>query len=521
QQQGQQQAAGRGRVLTLAELEAQFAEQQQQQQQQQQQPPPPPQTQAAYSEMVGRADDATVARRRAARLQREAALARYDGMMSRRDKEHIVRIQVSQLLTDDPAADDFYSHMFRLSRGAAPSPQLAETASATLAASMAGRGRSGTQGAQGPQGSQGTQSSMARMQQQVQRIVNEARRRPKLAHVAAEGALGRISVNSARNPKQVIQVQRGGDSASTADARNPAAERRQTLRQIEAVYAAVLRLEQLLREQTRLPAAPEHAAVQQWAAAYAEARERAWAELGAAQPIMAAYPHPLARFLAVAKGKRVVPRLAHHLTADQTLALATTIIANFEALDVCRFGSFSLSAAARQRDETALFLHAVLPPALAFLADAPLQLVNGLLALFMERNNVAWVARTRPAQLFLAVVLRRSAALAPRAFAEEAFQAAELYSHLFGALRGHVASVFAPEPMGAQPGAADDAHAWQFLSALAASASVEQQHVLVAEARAKVLETVQLASRLPPETAAAHTANVNLFLNALGLDASQ
>ncbi|KAJ2633649.1 DNA topoisomerase 2-associated protein pat1 [Coemansia sp. RSA 1290] len=525
------------KVLTLAELEAQFM--------QQQRPAPLRGAEDGTSRLFRRADAETIARRREARLQREASLARYNNMMTRQDKERIVRIQISQLLTDDPAADDFYCHMFQLSRGtligaAAAQPQQQPQQQKELD-KLAKEARE-----QRPRSN--TQSSMARMQQHVQRIVNEARRRPKIAHVAAEGALGRISVNSARNPKQVIQVQQRSHAGSisgqdirtnspstydingmfASDARSPAHERRATLRAIEAVYSAVLQLEQLLREQSRLPAG-EHRAVQTWATSYAQAQEQAWAELGAAQPITNTYPHPLVRFLAFSKGKRLIPRLVHHLSLDQTLALTTTIIANFESLDVCRFGSFSMSSdvSARQRDETSLFLHAVMPPTLAFMAETPLQIINGLFALFMERNNVAWVARTRPAQVFMTVVLGRSAMLRQQQQQQQQqdlFQAAELYNHLFSVLRGSVPSLFPPLPaLGQTPRPAEDVHAWQFLAALAQSASVEQQHILVADARSVVLERVQLAKsgQVPSDVAVAIIGNVNLFLNALGLDASQ
>ncbi|KAJ2709128.1 DNA topoisomerase 2-associated protein pat1 [Coemansia spiralis] len=566
-QQPQQQGAPR-KVLTLAELEAQLMPQRQT-------PGPAGRVaEAGRAPKLVRADPATIARRREERLCKQAALAKYDNLMTQRDKDYIIRIQVSQLLTDDPAADDFYCHMFQLSRGAAEMPGAAQQqGSASDSAANVLREALEQRGMQMPGDSKAgnqtrgqrsnTQSSMARMQQQVQRFVNEARRRPKVSHVALEGALGKISVNSARNPKQVIQVQRGhsgsvsqpgqdgwyqspgaydagsGGGGGLGDSRTPAAERRKALQAIESVYTAVLRLEQLGREQARLPANTEHPAVQAWLRAYGEARDQAWGALGAAQPIMNAYPHPLARFLAFSKGKRIIPRLAHHLSIDQILALATTIIANFESLDVCRFGSFSQTAgsaiSARQREETELFLHAALPPALSFLADASLQIVNGLLALFMERNNIAWVARTRPALVLLAVMLGRTATLKqqlqqqpPGALVsaddrQALYQAAELYNHLFASLHGGLASVFPQPALGQAPNPLDDAYAWQFLATLALGASVEQQHSLVTEVRDKVLEAIQLAKSgtLPADVCAAVTANVNLFLNTLGLDASQ
>ncbi|KAJ2809119.1 DNA topoisomerase 2-associated protein pat1 [Coemansia guatemalensis] len=573
---GSEGADERRRITTLAELEAKIISQRS--------TPMSGVTQPARKV----ADPETIASRREQRLERESALTRYNNMMSQRDKEYIVRIQVSQLLTDDPAADDFYCHMYQLSRGAmfgamqqqvgvaggsgeateagrSPSaacdPERVALAGAKLqngigqersagaASSPAPKQQTGAERGQ-PQNQHlararrsNTQSSMARMQQQVQRIVNEARRRPKVAHVAAEGALGKISVTSSRNPKQAIQVQRshggsvsqgspgplteaGGALAGLGDARNPTAERRKTLRAIEEMYTGVLRLEQLVREQARLPNVADHPSVQGWVAAYSAAKELAWAELEATQPILNVYPHPLVRILAFSKGKRAVGRLVHHLSMDQVLALTTTIIANFESLDVCRVGSFGYAGAAesQQREETDLFLHAVMPAALGFLAEASLQIVNGLFALFMERNNVAWVARTRPALVFLVVVLGRTAALKQQSQqSQEAYQAAELYNHLFNSLRGSLATIFPQQPLGHMPNPTEDMHAWQFLAALATAASAEQQHALVAEAREKVLEKVQLAKdpRLPAEMSTAILTNVNVFLNALGLDASQ
>ncbi|KAJ2734623.1 DNA topoisomerase 2-associated protein pat1 [Coemansia sp. BCRC 34962] len=581
------------RVLTLAEIESQLVPQRAT-------PGPAVQPPAAVSLRKATASPEVIARRREERLQRQAELSRYDNMMSRHDKDYIIRIQVSQLLTDDPAADDFYCHMYQLSRGAlfgpgsmqgqasmrgGASPAMGSDPSASegsLGRVTGDPNRPGSRAAGAALSSvvpaadpmragvaneyrqhvgrgqrSNTQSSMARMQQQVQRIVNEARRRPKTSQLAVEGALGKISVNSARNPKQVIQVQRGhagsvpaetkhcspsphdfgGMFAGIGDARSPSSERRKTLRSIENVYSAVLRLEQLIREQVRLAPNAEHPSVQAWIASYNEAKERVWVELEASQPISNTYPHPLVRFLSFSKGKRIFPRIVHHMSIDQVLALTTTVIANFETLDVCRFGSFSYAAGGsqvdvRRREETDLFLQAVMPPALGFLAETSLQIVNGLFALFMERNNIAWVARTRPALVFLTMFLGRTAALKQVEMgsygggdSQDVYQANELYGHLFNSLRGSLATVFPPmAEMGGQAvSPAEDLHAWQFLATLAVGASVEQQHTLVAEVREKVLEKVQLAKsgHLPAELAAALTANVNLFLNALGLDASQ
>ncbi|KAJ1930996.1 DNA topoisomerase 2-associated protein pat1, partial [Linderina pennispora] len=94
------------RGLTLAELESQMV----------QRATPAPQAAQSLLRTLTAAPE-VVAQRKQAREDRMAELARYDNMMTRHDKDYIVRIQISQLLTDDPAADDFYCHMYQLSRG--------------------------------------------------------------------------------------------------------------------------------------------------------------------------------------------------------------------------------------------------------------------------------------------------------------------------------------------------------------------------------------------------------------------
>ncbi len=66
-----------------------------------------------------------------------------------------------------------------------------------------------------------------------------------------------------------------------------------------------------------------------------------------------------------------------------------------------------------------------------------------------------------------------------------------------------------------------DQVAWQFLAALAARGTQPQQMAIVAEVRDLILEIVQAVhhSWIPdPEEAALKLANVNILLNAIGLD---
>lgn len=101
------------------------------------------------------------------------------------------------------------------------------------------------------------------------------------------------------------------------------------------------------------------------------------------------------------------------------------------------------------------------------------------------------------------------------------------YNTFFTRLQGNFCSIF-PSSFATSSGLvdrhmSDDLHAWQFLAATAVSADTERQHALVTEVREKVLEKVVLANRkgVSPEERETALKSVNLFLNALGLDASQ
>lgn len=69
-----------------------------------------------------------------------------------------------------------------------------------------------------------------------------------------------------------------------------------------------------------------------------------------------------------------------------------------------------------------------------------------------------------------------------------------------------------------------DQPVWQFLATVALHASVEQQQILVASLRERVLENVASANKgwvADEEQRRVKLANVNIFLHALGLDSSQ
>lgn len=93
--------------------------------------------------------------------------------MTQSDKDFITRIQVSQLVTQDPYADDFYAQVY----GAIMRSRMGLNAPEALLRFGSGGGVG--LGLAQVKGASRRPSAMQRMEQQVERIVNNARLREK------------------------------------------------------------------------------------------------------------------------------------------------------------------------------------------------------------------------------------------------------------------------------------------------------------------------------------------------------
>lgn len=101
----------------------------------------------------------------------------------------------------------------------------------------------------------------------------------------------------------------------------------------------------------------------------------------------------------------MIPRILRHLSSDQSLTLVTLIISNFSQLQVCHNVIYpgtmvaNVEEAAPQKfvtfDDVELFINTAAPALLAVISEAPLRVVNGLTKLFMEKNNIVYIARTK------------------------------------------------------------------------------------------------------------------------------
>ncbi|KIJ65142.1 hypothetical protein HYDPIDRAFT_175171 [Hydnomerulius pinastri MD-312] len=313
-------------------------------------------------------------RRKAAKI---AHMSRYNDLMTQSDKDFITRIQVSQLVTQDPYAEDFYAQVY----GAILRSRMGLQASS---ADVLKFGSGGGVGLGVGKGGGRRQSAMQKMEAQVERIVSNARLREKEKGMhslhSLQGALGRTSGRSYKAaPRQLLQVDSstatptmsgahphiskedglgqdgglGGDSDGAAreaaklgrealgDAagtgsvvRKEPLTQRQVLVALESLYDLVLNVEQLRRDQ---PAEEDEEAVAHWSAQYEDLVEQIWVGLKVLVPLETSDPHPFVSLLTPVKGKKILPRLSRHIPPARMLTLLTLLVACFSQLDVVKY----------------------------------------------------------------------------------------------------------------------------------------------------------------------------------------
>ncbi|KAG6890305.1 hypothetical protein C0995_009511 [Termitomyces sp. Mi166 len=519
-------------------------------------------------------------RRKAAKI---AYMARYNDLMTQSDKDFITRIQVSQLVTQDPYADDFYAQVYGAILRSRMGIQVQDDRVLKFnSGGGVGLGLSQKPGNRRP-------NAMLRMEQQVERIVNNARKREEEKGLHAlhslQGALGKTSGRSYKAaPRQLLQVdaaapggsptlppghayigkdavQKSKEGAAQEAAklgrealgnagdtdgliRKEPLSHRQILVAVESLYDAVLKTENIKRNEP----SPEDSAeiTAQWKSEYETSVDQLWNGLKVMEPLEISNPHPFISLLVPSKGKKILPRATRHLSHQRMYTLLTLLVACFDQLDVVQ-NAYLLDSIedtkerAEAERQSEAFLLGVLHSILPVVARAELKLVTGLLGLLLDRANIVRVAQSGAGIALLTLFLSRvevikqvltnGGELAQNVMTpEEAISWKSMFNHLFQSLAPHLLSMFPSNRMAARLPAGHskpidhaDQPIWQLLAAIALHAGADQQSFLVTTLREKVLEIVYRVNKgliIDEDERQTKLANVNLFLHALGLDSS-
>lgn len=235
--------------------------------------------------------------RRAKRNHKIHLLSRDNGLMTPQDKNFITRIQLQQLVAATGGAEenrqeaalveDFYYVVLSQIRGAAsnqPSSHFAQTYLNQLAWRGGNRRHP-----------RGGDNHMRRMEQQVQRAVEAAKARPANRQLVVEGSLGKISFSNARTPRPLLNVKRHDSYDATAQrgarpkTQTTAAGRKAVLKDIEAVYSSLMKMEDHERKMPPPPteesSADEIQGHMDWRTRIQDLNKRLWEDLKVLEPI--------------------------------------------------------------------------------------------------------------------------------------------------------------------------------------------------------------------------------------------
>ncbi|KAI0675738.1 topoisomerase II-associated protein PAT1 [Trametes maxima] len=495
--------------------------------------------------------------KRKRKLDKIAHMSRYNDLMTQSDKDFITRIQVSQLVTQDPYADDFYAQVY----GAILRSRMGLPTSEDRVLKFGSGGGVGLGLGQKVPGRR--QNAMQRMEQQVERIVNNARLREKEKSSLnnLQGALGRTAGRSYKAaPRQLLQVDASNVSTSPtvshahaahiskADAAKVQEEgqgaareaakigrealgnasnsaglvhkdpltHREALVQLEQLYDLVLDLEQRRRDQ---PPPEEVEEFEQWTAECSTLIDQLFEKLLVSVPLETSNPHPFVSLITPIKGKKLLPRVARLLDNNRMQVILTLIVACFAQLDVVAQAPLldTLEETREVQDletQTQAFLGSVVQSILPVIAKAQMRLVTGLFGLLLESANAITIASTRPGIALLTLFLSRAEVILQNVAngsevdetptTDELQSWTMLYNHLFELLRPHLHALFPSVRLSMLSGVnfssipnADviDQPVWQFFASLACSANDEQQSALVTGLREIVLENVTTANK--------------------------
>lgn len=96
----------------------------------------------------------------------------------------------------------------------------------------------------------------------------------------------------------------------------------------------------------------------------------------------------------------MLPRVTRHFDSDKSLTLLTLIVACFSQLDVVMNSPLldTLDETLERKEldaQTQAFLGSVMQSIMPTGAVASLKVVSGMLGVFLERNDIGFIARTR------------------------------------------------------------------------------------------------------------------------------
>ncbi|KAG8887388.1 hypothetical protein FRB98_009698 [Tulasnella sp. 332] len=483
-------------------------------------------------------------RRRAAKI---ARMAKHNDLMTQSDKDFITRIQVSQLVTNDPYAEDFYAQVFSsFVRSRLGGPEGGQKSMLKFA-NGAGVGT----GVPGHRGAGRRENAMARMQAQVEKMISNARAREHgkssgTVNPALQGALGNVSGRSNKAaPRQMLQVSSNGATASPSFAaalpvrtheehhrvaqaagklgreamnvdpsdtvtRKAPLTHRQAQIAVESIYDSLLAIEQMNRD---APPGDDIESRGIWLVNICLKTES----------ILKTYFQGRRPYFF---GRGDVVQIDDNGASGNKM----DVVREAHVLDDLQGPTSARWKQVSGETDAALIM---LPSIISVLGTASLRLLTGLLNIMMGNGLLAvlQIVKSQPGILLLTAFMSRVDQLKHEdnsGTGDDWVKWQSAFENFVNLLHGNITSLFPSRRLASAAASHPipnidlaDQIVWQFLAALSAIGTQQQQMSVVAEVREMILQNVQAVHNgwvVDQDEAALKLANVDILLRAIGLD---
>jgi DNA topoisomerase 2-associated protein PAT1 len=467
------------------------------------------------------------------RQQKVQKITRCSGFMTPKDKDFVTRFQLSQIVTDDPYNEDFYSQVYKVLNSSIDGNNMNSLAQKYLEQSghrLGGR-------------SKRADIALQRMQQQVSKAVSVAKERGESTGILTKaGALGKVSFGSGKQPRKQliinnpetetekstkIEFQTQNELVLPKEFTFSKSARSFQLSIIEKIYNEVLKLESLERENQL------YETIELWNSLHLNDIIKT-----SSNEIV----NPFISLLAFDKMMKLFGRIFHFLTSEQKIELISQIFIHLQNIDVIRKGSYknyensNFEIPDDVTKKIDLFQLTVLKNLVLYLSDSSFNYVLSWLNALVTSKNVLFLVTTKIGLSLITVLISRLE-LIKQEFStslsvHELSQWQTVYDQLFQSLEGRITSCFPPyishdetRKIKNKDSNEDDSYIWQFLASLSLTGQLNHQRIIVDEIRNEIFGVMAVAKELKAnadvENATRYLGNLNLFLNAMGLIATE
>lgn len=403
----------------------------------------------------------------------------FSKFMTTQEKQLMAKIQIKQLTTDNKYLDDYYFDKFN---------EKSKNSLCSLASESS--------------------KDLSLQYLLTKQQTSKAKTKKKAVAISTlESTLGKASVSSVRAHRKIAKFQPTNTSSEAQSAVSNTMHLR-VLACIESLFLHALNIEEVLHN-AGVTEIGNNTFDSSTSSSIDILRQQIETDLRLSStnfPLKKEHLIEMIQFLNFKKGIKVISKITPYLTSKSAYLLLRKILCCLEYVDVI---SAPASAPSATRHVN-FFINNVIFPFIANVNELPYESILELLQEFIAKKDLSIILFRKTGIVISCVLLNRLEQLMGSNVKNEEFVEQSVGESFFKSLEDAFLDVFNDCSLDPEM----EYYVWQFYAFLAGIIPEEKRKSLVFELRDKIISTIQTKTE-------SSIKNLNLFLNALGLDASQ